>query len=126
MATGSEVLLTSNLNEGNTAYDNQIVTFRCTLRSKEIILAWSSSDYIGPTGTVLEFSSVDRHGRNETSQLHQTTVATLINATTDPDTGVTEIVSELRITTSAQYPNSSVSCQVDNHGTPITTVFCKA
>ena len=117
------MLLTSNLNEGKFAYDAQNITFRCTTRGTGTILTWISENYIGSEGAIFEFASVHTPGRIEISSTNPNTTAVLINATTDTNTGVTEIVSELYITASLQYPNSSVSCRVNGRGTPNTTNF---
>ena len=113
------------------SYHTQTVIFTCTIRDNgqgPIVLAWKSENYVGLGGDVLELVSIDNPGTTEYSSTHPTTVATLISTTTNNDTGVTvtEIVSELRIRASIQYPNSSVSCQLDNHGTPVTFEFRKA
>ena len=120
-----QVMLTSNLNDGNVGYDSQRVTFGCTINSTEKILAWRSHDYIGPGGDVLEFTSIGNLERTRHSALHQTTVATLISITADNNTGVTIIESELYIIISIRYPKSSVSCQINSHGTPNVITFSK-
>ena len=122
-AAQSVVLLTSNLNKDNIAYDEQTVIFRCTIRGTgTLVINWISNDYIGDNW--LQFSSVHNPGGTETSPANPTTVATLISATTD--SGVTEIVSELQITASVQYPNSSVICQINGNGPSNTIKFRKA
>ena len=104
-----DVILTSNLYQGATAYEAQMVTFRCTIRGiHEISLSWSSLNYIG--AYILEFYPFDRP-QNRTSPVNPTTIATLIRANTDSGTGVTEVVSELHIEASLQYPSSIISCQ---------------
>ena len=82
--------------------------------------------YVGPGGDVLELVSTDQPGTTERSGTYPTTTATLIGVTTDNAIGVTVIVSELHIIASAQFPNSSIGCQVDNHGIPHTITFRKA
>ena len=74
---------------------------------------------------MIEFASIDIPERTppRASTLDPTTVATLISTTTINDTGVTEIVSELHITASIQYPNSSVGCRNDGHGAVNSTTF---
>jgi hypothetical protein len=120
--------LSSNLNVGATAYDNQIVTFQCTIRGTGdiVVLSWSSDDYIGPGGALLQVASFQDLGHTTNSPVNPNTVATLTSVTTDADTGVTEVVSRIRITASAQHPTSSVSCRLDNQGTPSTITFSKA
>ena len=115
----SEVILTSNLNDGNIAYNDETVIFTCIIQGYGTILTWTSNEYIGQ-GHVLEFASVDSPGRTATGSVNPTTTATLIRATTNPDTGVTVIVSDLRITASVQY---HVSCRINSHGRANTTTF---
>ena len=123
--TSSVALLTSNLNKDNIAYDEQTVIFRCTIRGTgTLVLTWISNDYIGDNW--LQFSSVHNPGGTETSPINPATVATLISATTESVTEVTEIISELRIVASVQRPNSSVACQVNGIGVSNTTMFRKA
>ena len=121
--TPSIVSVTSNLADGNIAYDNQTYIFRCTIRGTGKNLTWSSDEYIG--GDVLEFTAISIRGLSEPSSTHPTTIATLINASTDTETGVIIIESELRIRASSQYPNSSVSCRInsDGAGATNTTTF---
>jgi hypothetical protein len=125
--TPSNAELSSNLNVGATAYDNQIVTFQCTIRGTGdiVVLSWSGDDYVGPEGALLQVASFQDLGHTATSPVNPNTVATLTSVTTDPDTGVTEVVSLLRITASAQHPTSSISCRLDNQGTPNTITFSK-
>ena len=120
-------LLTSNLNKENIAYDEQTVTFKCTIRGTGIlVLTWISNDYIGSEDYWLQFSSTHSPGRTEPSSINPTTVATLTSATTEAVTGVTEIISELRIIASIQHSSSSVTCQVNGIGVSNTTMFRKA
>ena len=117
------MLLTSSLKKGNIAYDKQTLTFRCTIRGTGTNLSWISDDYIGSGGSVLLFVSIDSPGLRVMSSTDPNTVATLINVTTDVDTRVTKMVSELQITASVVYPNSSVGCQVNDNGPLNTTIF---
>ena len=123
----NQVLLTSNVNQENIAYDAQTVTFMCTIRGTGIlVLNWISNDYIGSEDYWLQFSSTYSPGRTETSSINPTTVATLISANTYTDSGVTEIVSELQITASVQHINSSITCQINGNGASNTVMFRKA
>ena len=115
--------LESNLNEGSIAYDAQNVTFRCTIRGTGTILSWISDDYIGLGGVVLQFASIDSPGLTVSSSENPNTIATLINATTNANTGVTQIVSELHITASIQYSTAAISCRINSHGMPHTIIF---
>ena len=119
----SEVLLTSNLNEGNIAYDAETIIFTCTIRGNGTILTWTSAEYIGRGGDVLEFSSIDSSGQTTSSSDNPTTIATLINTNTDPDTQVTMIKSELHIIASVRHPTSSVGCRINSHGKANITEF---
>ena len=121
----SDVLLISNLNEDNIAYNSQIITFLCTTRGTGTILSWYSEDYIGSGsgGLALEFSSVHHPGRTETSPTNPKTIGTLISTSTNTSSNVTEIVSVLNITADIQYPNSNITCRVNGNGTHNTTEF---
>ena len=118
----SQVMLTKiNLNENNAYYASQIVTFKCIVQGVSQILTWISNDYIGPGQTIqLHEQGQTRHHRMSSA------VATLVNTTTNNDTRVTKAVSYLNITVSLQYPNSSVSCKLNSHGTPNISTFRKA
>ena len=125
------MLLTSNLNEGNTTYDAQIVTFQCAITSigpGTVTLTWISEEYIPESA--LRFSSAHQHGQTKNSSINPNTVATLVNNSYNPETRTTEMVSELRImaSSSIQNPTASVSCRVSDHGqrTSNTIAFCKA
>ena len=117
----SEVSVTSNLIDGNIAYDNQTWIFRCITEGTSMTLTWTSDDYIGSGGDVLQFKSVHSPGRTASNSINPTTIATLINATTV--NGVTVIKSELCIIASVQYSMSSVECRANIHGTPTTILF---
>ena len=121
----SDVHLTSTLTEGQFAYNGQTVNFQCIIQGTGTILSWISEDYIGTGGAALEFFSVHNPGRTDTSPTTQNTIATLISTTTDADTGVIEIVSELRIRALVQYETSSVGCRVNSHGMSSTIEFSK-
>ena len=116
----SDVSLTSNLNEGNIAYDTQTVTFRCTIRGS--VLTWSSEEYVGFGGYTLQFASVHSAGRTNTSVRVPTTTATLISTT---ENGETVLVSQLRIIATVQHPTSSVTCRVYDRGAENTISFRK-
>ena len=121
-----DVLLTSNLAEGDTAYNTQPVTFRCIIQGTSTNLIWISDEYIGSNGDVLQFASIDPPGVTGTISAKPTTIATLINASTDSDTRVTVIESKLRISASSQYPNSTVTCRVNGYEALNVSRFRKA
>lgn len=106
------VTLTSTLHKGNLALDEQQVNFTCIITSTDGILKWRSEHYI--VGD-LQISFHDHHGFTESNLQIPSTVATLINTTSNG--GVMVIESRLRITASMQNPNSSVSCQINSNGT---------
>ena len=115
------VMLTSNLFKGRRAYDGQRVTVRCVVVGIHTILTWRSVQYIGTGGDVLQLASADPAGQMASNSRNPTTVATLIS--TSHNGGVTTTVSELHLTASSQFPNSSVSCGVNSHGPVSTIVF---
>ena len=118
------MLLVSNLNKGNIAHDEQTVTFRCTTLGTGTNLSWISNDYIGSGDSVSLFVlNSNSPGLSAISSIDPNTIATLVNVTTDVDTRVTKMVSELRITASVMYPNSSVGCRINDNGPLNTTIF---
>ena len=121
----SDVNLTSNLTESMRAYDTQTIIFRCATRGTGTTLFWGSDAYIG--SRYLRFTYHNRPGRHRVSSTNNNTVATLINITTDANTGITGFISELKIIASQQYPTSSVRCRLNDDGSSNNTlVFCKA
>ena len=117
------VFLSSNLIRGNHAYDGQRVTFRCVITGLDTVITWRSDGYIGIGGDVLQLASTDQPGRTDSNSRNPTTVATLISTTRSG--GVTTTVSELQLTASSQFLNSTVSCGVNGQGPVNTTSFCK-
>ena len=117
------VELTSNLTDGNIAYDNQVIVFRCIIRGT--ILVWKSDDYIGPIvdGRDLRLTFVDPPGHIERSQLVDGTVARVINIVEDMD-GIL-IESELVIRASLSMRSASVTCTNNGLGRMNTTYFRK-
>ena len=115
--------LTSNLTDGNIAYNDQVIVFRCITRGA--ILIWQSDDYIGPIadGRDLRLSFVDQPGHTERSQLVDGTVARVINIVDDMDG--TLIESELVIRASLSMQSSSVTCTNNGLGRMNTTYFRK-
>jgi hypothetical protein len=98
------------------ALEMQQVNFICIITSQEDFLTWSSDHYIDQP---LQIGFHDEPGHQEPSLQHPSTVATLVNATTNG--GVMVIESQLQITASRQNPISNVSCQINNHG-PVDTI----
>lgn len=98
--------LNSTLNAELTAYPQDVVVFTCITRGTGI-LNWSSNEYIGNNGLLLQILSV---GNTTTVQsyLVPNTSATRISITND--TGEIVIVSELRIIASLDYPTAIVTC----------------
>ena len=117
------VELTSNLTDGNIAYNDQVIVFRCVTRG--IILVWQSDDYIGPIadGRDLRLTFIDPPGHTEHSQLVAGTVARVINIIEDID-GIL-IDSELVIRASLSMQNSSVTCTNNGLGRMNTSYFRK-
>ena len=90
--------LTSTLRDRSHACRGEEVYFTCIIRgsanSPNLILAWSSTEYIG-RGTPLQFTTATVPGENRTSVINRNVTATLIsNANIS---GVPTLVSELRI-----------------------------
>ena len=117
------VELTSNLTDGNIAYDDQVIVFRCITRGT--ILVWQSDDYIGPIadGRDLRLTFFDQPGHTERSQLVDGTVARVISVVEDMD-GIL-IDSGLVIRASLSMQSSSVTCTNNGLGRMNTTYFRK-
>ena len=117
------VRLTSNLTNGNLAYDGQVIVFRCITRGT--ILVWQSDGYIGPVadGRDLRLTFVDRNGHTEHSPLVGSTVARVISII--EDINGTLIDSELEIRASLSMSNASVTCTNNGLGRMNTTSFRK-
>ena len=124
MAVSVNVYLSNNLISGDRAYTGQRVTFRCVIVGMDTVLTWRSSQYIGTGGDVLQLASADPAGQTASNSRNPTTVATLVS--TSRSGGVTTTVSELQLTASSQFPNSTVSCEVNSHGPVNVTSFCKS
>ena len=81
--------------------------FNCTVLGDSS--AWKSPQYIGGSGTQIEFAIDKMPGDEENSRVDSNTVATLVNVT-QLENGNYVITSTLRIILSSAYPNASVSC----------------
>ena len=112
------VQLTSSLFGGDTAYEGQQVNFTCITTSTDDIITWTSDHYIDGS---LQVGFYDGPGYTVFSHQTPSTVATLINATTNG--GVMMIESRLQITASRQNPIANVSCHISNDGPMNTTTF---
>ena len=109
------VMLNSSLNEDLTAYNQQEVIFTCTVRgSNNIILEWSSAEYIGQGGFPLQLLSLNGTGTNVSSTTHPSTYAVRRSIFTENDQTV--ITSDLRLIASLQYPMGIVSCSASANG----------
>ena len=114
------VQLTSSLFGEDIAYEGQQVNFTCITTSTDNIITWTSDHYIDG---ILQVGFYDDIGFMIPSQHTPSTVATLINATTNG--GVMMIESRLQITASRQNPIANVSCRINNDGPVNTTTFRK-
>jgi hypothetical protein len=114
------VELTSNLTDGNIAYDDQVIVFRCVARGT--IHIWQSDDYIGSIadGRDLRLSFVDQPGHTEAVD---GTVARVVSIIEDAD-GI-RIESELEIRASLSMRNAAVTCTNNGLGRMNTTSFRK-
>ena len=98
------------------------VTFTCTIRGSRnltsLILAWSSTEYIG-NGKVLRFLSDDMPENNKTSTINENVTAILtINAMIN---GVPALVSVLRVIGANQ--RSTIKCESVTNGSSASTEF---
>ena len=76
------VTLTHNLGDDGVAYDRQRATFICMIvagQDIDIVITWSSDEYIGTGGIVLQLTSADSVGSNKHNPRDPTTVVTMIN-----------------------------------------------
>ena len=94
----------------------QLVNFTCITISRDNFLTWSSDHYLDQP---LQISFHDELGHREPSRQNPSTVATLVDATTNG--GVMMIESQLQIIASMQDPICSISCQINSNG-PMDTV----
>ena len=112
-----ELRLNSTLIHGHLALPGQTIVFTCVTRNSTI-LEWQSNEHIGTDGDDIQIYSVGSRN-NVTSVTIPTTYATRVSVTTE--NGITMIVSQLYITTSEQFPTSSVTCRINGQG-PIKTI----
>ena len=117
------VILAHNLGDSNVAYNTQRVTFICTIivKDRDLVITWSSDEYIGTGGLVLQLTSADPPGFSVPNPRNPTTVATLLNTTRSSD-GLITVTSSLQLVASAKYPTSSISCRANGPAGPVETV----
>lgn len=96
------------------------ITFTCVTRGSPII-AWQSDEYIGEGGTQLEFATFNNQGDTDSSSVNPDTVATLTRNSNED--GVQVLESKLRVITSAEFPDASVTCVHVGTGIKNTTRF---
>lgn len=109
------VMLNSSLNEDLTAHDQQDVFFTCAVQgSSNVILEWSSAEYIGQGGFPLQLLSLNGTGTNVSSTTHPSTYA--VRRSVSIENELTEITSDLRIIASLQYPMGTVTCSASANG----------
>lgn len=106
--------LTSTLREGSHACEGEEVVFTCTVRDSSglqiLVLAWSSDEYIG-SGDLLQFTTENMLGTNDTSTIDGNVTATLTRNTID--NGVRILESTLRL---VAVQATMVTCDVTNIG----------
>ena len=119
------VTLTHNLGDNGVAYDRQRATFICMIvagQDIDIVITWSSDEYIGTGGIVLQLTSADSVGSNKYNPRIPTTVVTMINTTHSSD-GVITVTTSLQLVASVQYPTSTITCRANGHGPNATVAF---
>ena len=111
---------------GSDAYHGQRITFKCTVvvvdHDNNMVITWSSDDYIGTRDLQLRPADPMRH--TATSPRHRTTVATLINST--HSNGVVTAISELKLIASSRYRTSHVGCRANRLIRPNMTTFSRS
>jgi hypothetical protein len=118
----ADISLTSDLT-GNVAYPGQRVTFLChVVANREILITWTSPQYIGTKGADLQLLSTSEDGHTMRSRQNRDTVATLLHTTRSNETVTVTVEAELKLTASAMYRNSHVSCRA-NGGPPRRVTF---
>ena len=123
MPQGAEdvsVVLTSNLTE-DWAFHRQKVLLTCiaVVEGNDTLITWSSRQYIGAGGEVLQLLSTYSSGYTVRSRQNRATVATLVNTTRNNRTVTT--ISELQLIASGLHPSSRVSCRANGHEPAIIT-----
>ena len=111
--------MSSTLICGHLALPGQQVIFTCVVRNSTI-LEWQSNEHIGTDGDDIQIYSVGPRN-NVTSVTIPTTYATRVSVTME--NGITEIVSQLFITTADRFPTSSVTCGINTLGPRKTISF---
>ena len=84
-----------------------VISFICNTTGSSI-LVWTSEEYIGASGSQIEFASIDNIGITKPSLSNPDTVATL-TAISMTD-GMTVLISMLCIATRSTTPSVTVSC----------------
>ena len=112
--------LTSTKTDGQVLCPEEEITFTCVTTGSTII-SWTSKWYIDPGGAQLQLSTISSRGETRNSTFNLNTTATLTNKWNEAEIPVLE--SQLRIITSTNYPNLSVTCINDDYGTTNTTTF---
>ena len=105
--------ITTTLSEGQQVCPGDKITFTCTAKGSpsltSLILAWSSTEYIGPDD-YLQFTTDTMPGTNVTSTINRNVIATLINNTRQGENGVPVLESQLQVIASEEISTSTVTC----------------
>lgn len=109
----------SSTRDGLPIYPGQTITYTCITRGSPL-LGWSSDAYLG-RGTQLEFGTFNSPGSTELSRSNPNTVATFVSMRTENGTVV--LTSTLRIITSSNFSDASVTCHSVGLGTRNTTTI---
>ena len=115
--------LTTVLPQDDDACMRNEVTFTCTVRGSltltQLILAWSSPEYIG-LGDALQFTTQDMPGANNmSSMINRNVTAILISNMRINE--VPELVSELHVIDASQ--TSVITCSSELNQTSVSTPF---
>ena len=104
-------MISSMVVDGESVCLGREINFTCQTSGSQSI-AWTSSQYIDPDGSRLDFAQFNTVGQTKPSPINPNTTATLINKTNE--TGIDVLLSELRIIIIPQFDTFSVSCSRDN------------
>ena len=107
-----EIQLNSTLIRDRLALPQQQVVFTCVAKNSTV-LEWHSDEYIGTGGDSIPIYSIGSR-ENVTSGGNPSAYATRVSV--DVVDGITVIVSKLFIVPTEQFPTSTVTCQINNHG----------
>ena len=119
-----ELIISSNLQQGNTVCPGDVVNFSCTTRGSSF-LAWTSDPYIGPDNVQLKFEFSDVIGTFKASNISNTTQAILTNVTEEDRELVLKSNLSITVLPSIDLQGHSVACLNTDVGVRNITTFSR-